>query len=185
MNKDPFFLFNENINLVYSLVKRFDYGYVAKEDLLQSGFMGLFKASLRFDNNLGYKFSTLASKYIVGEIKKEIKNNQLIKIPNKTFQILRLMENNLSEIEIKDRLHISSKMIKEAISYKALTVFDESTFLKEDNFKERLLSLEPLEKKIIILKYRHNLSQKDIRRLLHLGQTSVSRIMTDALVKMK
>lgn len=185
LNKDPFTLFNNNLNLVYSIVKKYDYGYVEKDDLLQSGFMGLFKASLKFDEGYGYKFSTLASKYIEGEIKKEITNNTLIRLPNKTYKILKMMEDHKTEEEIKNRLHISSKMIKEAIAFKALTIFDETTFMKDDTFKDMLLDLNELERKVIILKYRHNLSQKDIGRLLNLGQPTISKIIKSSLKKMK
>ena len=68
-------LIEKNINLVHLFVNKLNYGYVDREDLFQAGLMGLYEAAKRFDKTKNIKFSTFASYYIIGEIKKELREN--------------------------------------------------------------------------------------------------------------
>ncbi len=70
----------ENTGLVRSAVKRFlGRGYEA-EDLYQIGCMGLLKAVERFDTKFGVRFSTYAVPMIIGEIKRFIRDDGMIKV---------------------------------------------------------------------------------------------------------
>lgn len=70
----------ENIGLVWSIVKRFlNRGYEA-EDLFQIGCIGLIKAIDKFDIEFGVKFSTYAVPMISGEIKRFLRDDGLIKV---------------------------------------------------------------------------------------------------------
>ena len=71
---------DENMGLVVSIAKRFTGRGTEYEDLLQIGLLGLVKAVKRFDENLGYKFSTYAVPVIMGEIKKHLRDDNFIKI---------------------------------------------------------------------------------------------------------
>ncbi|MBP3461440.1 MAG: sigma-70 family RNA polymerase sigma factor [Bacilli bacterium] len=66
-------------NLIYSITHYFE-GYKNKEDLYQVGIIGLINAYKKFDPNIGVKFSTYAYSYILGEMKKLIREDKGIKI---------------------------------------------------------------------------------------------------------
>lgn len=73
-------LIEENNGLVWSIVKRFmGRGYEA-EDLYQIGVMGFIKAIKKFDISFNVKLSTYAVPYILGEIKRFIRDDGIIKV---------------------------------------------------------------------------------------------------------
>ena len=66
-------ILKDNNGLTWSIVKRFTgRGYEA-EDLYQIGCMGFIKAIKRFDTNFDVRISTYAVPYILGEIKRFIR----------------------------------------------------------------------------------------------------------------
>jgi RNA polymerase sporulation-specific sigma factor len=70
----------ENMALVYSIVKRFSgRGYDA-EDLGQLGAIGLIKAVDNFDSSYNVKFSTYAVPLIMGEMKRFMRDDGMIKV---------------------------------------------------------------------------------------------------------
>lgn len=69
-----------NTGLIWSIVKRFSGRGYAGEDLYQIGCIGLIKAIQRFDVSYNVRISTYAVPYILGEIKKFIRDDGLIKI---------------------------------------------------------------------------------------------------------
>lgn len=78
----------ENNGLIWSIVKRFrDRGYEL-EDLYQLGCMGFIKCIQKFDTSLEYKLSTYAVPYILGEIKKFLRDDGLIKVSRSTKTLL-------------------------------------------------------------------------------------------------
>jgi len=70
----------DNIGLIWSIVKRFNGRGHDVEDLYQIGTMGFIKAIKRFDTEFEVKLSTYAVPYILGEIKRYIRDDGLIKI---------------------------------------------------------------------------------------------------------
>ena len=69
-----------NSGLIWSIVKRFlNRGYDA-EDLYQIGSIGLLKCIKKFDTNYEVKFSTYAVPMIMGEIKRFLRDDGLIKV---------------------------------------------------------------------------------------------------------
>ncbi len=73
-------LIEENMGLVHHIVKRFlNRGYDA-EELFQIGCIGLMKAIDHFDTNYDVKFSTYAVPLIMGEIKRFLRDNGIIKV---------------------------------------------------------------------------------------------------------
>lgn len=70
-----------NSGLIWSIVKRFyGRGYYSGEELYQVGAIGLIKAVKRFDFNFNVQFSTYAVPYIMGEIKRFIRDDGPIKV---------------------------------------------------------------------------------------------------------
>ena len=73
-------LVEQNSGLVWSIVKRFlGRGYEA-EDLFQIGSIGLIKAIKNFNPEYEVKLSTYAVTYILGEIKRFIRDDGIIKV---------------------------------------------------------------------------------------------------------
>ena len=73
-------LIEENNGLIWSIVKRFlDRGY-EREEIYQIGSMGFIKAIKRFDASFEVKLSTYAVPYMIGEIKKFIRDDGPIKV---------------------------------------------------------------------------------------------------------
>lgn len=69
-----------NMGLVYSVVKRFIGRGYERDDLIQIGSIGLIRAVERFDAGFGVKFSTYAVPMIIGEIKRFIRDDGIIKV---------------------------------------------------------------------------------------------------------
>ncbi len=73
-------IFEENIGLIWSVVKRFQNRGVELEDLFQIGSIGLLKAVDKFDLSYDVKFSTYAVPMISGEIKRFLRDDGMIKV---------------------------------------------------------------------------------------------------------
>jgi RNA polymerase sporulation-specific sigma factor len=70
----------ENVGLVWNIVKRFRGRGYDPEDLFQIGCIGLIKSIDHFDLEYGVKFSTYAVPVILGEIKRFLRDDGLIKV---------------------------------------------------------------------------------------------------------
>lgn len=73
-------LVQENIGLVWSLVKRFKGRDAETEDIFQVGCIGLIKAIKKFDPDFDVRFSTYAVPMIMGEIKRFFRDDGAIKV---------------------------------------------------------------------------------------------------------
>ena len=73
-------LVEENIGLIWCVVKGFGGRGVETEDLFQIGSIGLLKAIDKFDLSYDVKFSTYAVPMISGEIKRFLRDDGMIKV---------------------------------------------------------------------------------------------------------
>ncbi len=73
-------IIEDNSRLVWSIVRRFNGRGYDIEDLYQIGSIGLIKAIQRFDTSFEVRLSTYAVPYILGEIKRFIRDDGPIKI---------------------------------------------------------------------------------------------------------
>ncbi len=73
-------LMENNLGLVRSIALRFRDRGVEYEDLVQIGSIGMFKAIKSFDIDKGTAFSTYAVPLIIGEIRRFIRDDGLIKV---------------------------------------------------------------------------------------------------------
>lgn len=80
-------LIKNNSGLVWNIVKRFNGRGYESEDLYQIGTIGLIKAIKRFDIELEVQLSTYAVPYILGEIKRFIRDDGIIKISRQTKEL--------------------------------------------------------------------------------------------------
>lgn len=80
-------LIKNNSGLIWNIVKRFIGRGYETEDLYQIGSIGLIKAIKRFDINLEVQLSTYAVPYIMGEIKRFIRDDGIIKVSRQTKEL--------------------------------------------------------------------------------------------------
>ena len=103
-------LVTENSNLIWSIVTRFkDRGYEI-EDLYQIGCIGFIKSIKRFDTKYEVKLSTYAVPYILGEIKRFIRDDGPVKVSRSIKELsykIKLIQNEYitkkgRDIQIKE-----------------------------------------------------------------------------------
>ncbi len=70
----------ENMGLVHSVARRFAGRGCEKEDLIQIGAIGLIKAINKFDKSFNVKFSTYAVPMIMGEIRRFLRDDGMVKV---------------------------------------------------------------------------------------------------------
>jgi len=80
-------LIKNNSGLVWNIVRRFVGRGYELEDLYQIGSIGLIKAIKRFDISLDVQLSTYAVPYIMGEIKRFIRDDGIIKVSRQTKEL--------------------------------------------------------------------------------------------------
>ena len=188
-------LFYDHLYLVEILIKKFKYSYLDRDDLRQAGLMGLFQAALHFDKNKNVLFSTYATYYVIGEIKKEIRNNRLLKLNEKINKIKVLLNSNNTIEEISNQTGYSKELINEA-----LISSDRIVYLEDQNncnnpivsnnndfyeqLKQRIEEISQSNDKkiqriafILYLRYFEKLTQKEIGKRLNLSQSQVSRLL--------
>lgn len=73
-------LVEDNIGLVWSIVKRYTGRGYEVDDLFQIGSIGLIKAIDKFDLSFNVKFSTYAIPMIQGEIKRFLRDDGIVKV---------------------------------------------------------------------------------------------------------
>lgn len=96
-------LVEENVGLIWCVVKRFYGRGTEPEDLFQIGSIGLLKAIDKFDLSYDVKFSTYAVPMISGEIKRFLRDDGMIKV-SRSLKELSYKAYLLKE-ELKEQLH--------------------------------------------------------------------------------
>ena len=80
-------LIKNNMGLVYNITKRFQGRGYESEELNQIGAIGLIKAIKNFDINYNVKLSTYSVPYILGEIKRFIRDDGRIKVSRRIKEL--------------------------------------------------------------------------------------------------
>lgn len=73
-------LIEDNVGLIWSIVRRFKNRGAELEDLFQIGSIGLIKAIDKFDISYEVQLSTYAVPMILGEIKRYLRDNSMLKV---------------------------------------------------------------------------------------------------------
>lgn len=119
-------LVESNIGLVWSIVRRFQNRGHETEDLFQIGCIGLIKAINKFDTTFEVKFSTYAVPMIIGEIKRFLRDDGMIKVSRSLKEVsnkVRITKEVMSKElgrepsigEMAERLDISSEELVMAV----------------------------------------------------------------------
>lgn len=129
MNEELNTLIYENKNLIFYFVNKYK-NCCNKEDLYQVGVMGLINAYKNYKKDGGSKFSTYAYTYIMGEIKKYIREDKTIKI-SKDYNGLKYKVNNAKNL-LEQKL-MRKVTIEDLVNYLEIDEFTLSKILNIDN----------------------------------------------------
>ena len=194
-------LVEENVGLVWCVVRRFLGRGVDAEDLFQIGSIGLLKAIDKFDMSFNVKFSTYAVPMISGEIKRFLRDDGMIKVSRslkelsykahlvkEQFQEMWMREPTLEELA--DALKVQREELVLALdASNEVESLYRPVFQKDGNeitLLERIEETENQEDKVIdkiVLKELLEGLEKDARRLIYMRyfsnktQTEVGKIL--------
>ena len=132
-------LVEDNQGLIWSIVKRFLGRGYDKEDIYQIGCMGFIKAIRRFDSGYDVKLSTYAVPYILGEIKKFLRDDG----PVKVSRSLKELNIKISELE-KEYLSKGREISLKEIS-QILKVSKEDIIMAKESSKQ----IESIENEVL------------------------------------
>lgn len=202
-------LLNENTNLIYKLARSF--GDKNIEDLYQVGVIGLIYAYNNYDSSYNVKFSTYAYRFIIGEMKKYLRENRSIKISrdiiylsNRLDKLIELLtqkykrmptvkelckETSIDEWKIIEAINIKNcvksidEPIREDLSLEDIIPSESVTYEKSE-INEMLDELDNDERQIIENRYLLDKSQSEVAKMIGYSQAKVSRIEQKVLQKL-
>ena len=201
----------EHEKMIYKLARSFSTSSV--EDLFQVGVIGLINAYNSYDSGYGTKFSTYAYSFILGEMKKYIRENSGIKV-NREITYLSSRLDKLTQLlcqkykrmpttkELSYETGIDEWKIIEAINLRnCVSSLDEPIAdgknsvidLISDNsniddnlvFHDMIDTLNDDEKKIINERYFYDRSQSEVSSMTGYSQAKVSRCEQKILQKLR
>ena len=115
-------LVEENVGLIWCVVKRFLGRGIESEDLFQIGSIGLLKAIDKFDFTFQVKFSTYAVPMISGEIQRFLRDDGMIKVSRglkeisyKAFQMKEKLQDQLGREPLIEELAEAIQVEKEEL----------------------------------------------------------------------
>lgn len=204
----------ENQGLIYGIINKYK-NYFELEDLYQVAIMGLIKAYKKYCDNYNTKFTSYAYPYILGEVIKYVNDYRCVKVNRNTkllySKILKAKEilsqklmKEPSTYELSLFLEIDEKVISETIISNmttdsldriiredgaAFALYDKLGYddMNIENYSllRELEKLDDEERKIIIGRYYHDMSQKEVGDSLGMYQVEVSRKEKKILQKLK
>lgn len=178
-------LVEENNGLIWSIVKRFQGRGYELEDLYQIGSIGFIKSIKRFDVSFDVKLSTYAVPYILGEIKRFIRDDGSIKVSRSIKELamkikdvqtryLREKGEDITIDKIAKELKVSKEDVAIALdSLKpTISIYEDSYSNEEggisflDTLSSNIDEAEMLSNKLAIKQLIENLEEKDKQLIL-------------------
>ena len=178
-------LIEENQGLIWSIVKRFSSRGYELEDLYQIGMIGVIKSIKRFDASYDVRLSTYAVPYILGEIKRFIRDDGSIKVSRSikelAWKIRELQDKFLKEkgkeitiTEIAKELKVAKEEIAIALDSlnPIISIYDEVSSNNEkglniiDKVGNDIDEAELITNKIVIQKIINELDDREKQIIL-------------------
>ena len=194
-------LVEENNGLIWSIVKRFQGRGYELEDLYQIGSIGFIKSIKRFDTSFDVKLSTYAVPYILGEIKRFIRDDGSIKVSRSIKELsikirdieakyLREKGEEITILQIAKELKVSKEDVAIALdSLKPTVSIYEDSYTNEkggisflDTLSNNIDEAEQLSNKLTIKQLVENLEEREKQLILlryykNKTQMQVSKIL--------
>ena len=193
----------ENLGLVWSVVRRFAGRGHDLEDLYQIGCIGLLKCIDKFELSYDVKFSTYAVPMIMGEIKRFLRDDGMVKVSRSLKETAckvyaarerlvneRGIEPTLEELasclEIdKEDIVVAMEASSEVESIYKTIYQNDGNSVNQLALKELMAELEEKERQIIVMRYFEDKTQTEIAQIVGISQVQVSRIEKKVLLKMR
>ena len=106
---------NGNLRLVLSVIKRFYSRGENADDLFQVGCIGLIKAMDNFDLSKNVQFSTYAVPMIVGEIRRYLRDNNMVRVSRSVrdtaYKVLNIKEKIIKETQKEPTIEEIAKQL--------------------------------------------------------------------------
>ena len=188
---------NYHLPLVHALCRRYPLDLIEYDDIFQEGCLGLLKALHNYNPDRETKFSTYAVPFILGEIRSFLRRNgHLLKVTrsyhNQYFKLLKIRDELQQALKRRPRLEelaVKTGLSKEEIvdlmelRYPVMPLTEESIPSKDDDsfleiifLKEKLNTLSPRDRQIIVLRFFMEKSQEETAKILGISQSHVSRL---------
>ncbi len=196
-------LVKENSGLIYSIARRFENRGYELEDIYQIGAIGLIKAIQKFDFSYNVMLSTFAVTYIIGEIKRFMRDDGPVKISRQIKYLstqIKLEQEKNANITIEELskalkvnkeeiiMAMDSNNIPESLEGKmdddGMCLMDKLS--SKENNEENIVNnmalrqcidkLNARDKKIIFLRYFKCQTQRKVAEIIGISQVQVSRI---------
>jgi len=184
------------------------------EDLEQVACVGLLNAIDRFDPDLGTRFSSFAVPTILGELRQHFRDHAwALRAPQRlqalTLRIERVRDDLVPSLgrqptvaELSDHLCAAQELILEALEIAVArqpvpfdgpsaadgAARDEDGYARAEDHAELvslLGALQPEDAKVVLLRFRDELSQDAIAQQVGVSQMQVSRILRRSLARMR
>ncbi len=195
-------LITENLGLVGSCASRFLGKGVEYEDLYSAGCVGLIHAADRFNEKLGFAFSTYAVPAILGEIKRIFRDEGSVKISRSLKERARMLRLTAEKFEkengtvptvseLSKILGIDDAETAELLcaAYPVISLTDSDGERQTDipdydiysaidnkiSLQRAIDALPENDKKLIRLRYFDELTQSKTAKVLGISQVQVSR----------
>lgn len=200
--------------LVYGIIQRYT-KYFEKDDLYQVGMIGLINAYHNFDSTQGTKFSTYAYYYVLGEVRKYVRESGLVKVSSDLVRLNQSIEKASEQMsqrlgreptttELSLFLEIDEDKIEEARVaaldvrsldysvdeelpefYNSVASYDKETSPEVLDLKREISRLSVEEKNLIVARYYEDMTQSEASRELGISQVQVSRKEGKILEKLR
>ena len=205
----------ENMGLIWAVVRRYSGCGVETDDLFQLGCIGFLKAVKCFDITYGTQFSTYAVPKIAGEIRRFLRDDQAVKVGHTTKekgQALRRLRESL-RCRLGREAHLSELAEVSGMSAEEIAVIDlaltapaslqqetaegltlesmvsaegtEESLVEKLALREAVDSLPEREKWTILLRFFKGLTQAQTARILGVSQVQVSRLERRSLARLR
>lgn len=162
-------LLENNRGLIYKIMGEFGYllkNEENKDDLFQSGCLGLIKALNRYDFSFNTLFSTFAYRYIHGEV---VRLADAIMNADATY----------SDLFGSGDLDMVSEEVAEFVQRSVSGNFSpfelEKEVVNREMVRKVLANVSPRQRQVLIFRYGFDMTQSDIGKVLGIHQVDVSR----------
>jgi RNA polymerase sigma-B factor len=197
--------------LVAGLARRFE-GRVARADLEQAGMVGLLRAARSFDPGQGTPFGGYATPFVVGEMLACVRQlTAPVKVPRSVSENQRAAAVAIEELtvalgrsptvpEIAESTRLEQEPVLEALRLRfavtpvpldevdeqRLGLPDEAIARVEDRLDlgARLDRLDARSRRVVVLRFGLELSQREIAARLGISQMQVSRLLRSGLAEL-
>ncbi|MBQ6152743.1 MAG: sigma-70 family RNA polymerase sigma factor [Ruminococcus sp.] len=202
-----------NLGLVRSCAKRFSGKGIDHDDLVSAGTIGLVKAADRYDESLGYQFSTYAVPVILGEMKRLFRDGGTVKVSRSLKDLSQKAKKICDEYRketgapitvsaLSERLGVDEYKAAQALAVSSvplsLSAYDEEggvidipvpseeePILEHIALSQALNKLSDEEQKLVRLRYFEHKTQSKVASLLSVTQVQISRKEKKILQKLR